>query len=144
MTLIKIKNPDNHLPSFNNFFRDFMYGDLIAKDTFKSVPSANISETSSDFKVEIAAPGLNKEDFKVEIENGVLKITAEKKDEKKDENSRFTRKEFSYSAFTRSFNMPEQVATDLISASYENGILLITLPKKEEAKQKPVRAITIS
>jgi HSP20 family protein len=150
MTLIRFKNPQNDvrhgiMPTFlNEFFNDFMHSELMNKDFFKTVPAVNINETADKFVVEIAAPGLSKEDFKVEVEKGVLSIKAEKKEVKSDENSKHIRREFSYSSFNRTFNMPEQVNPDSISAEYENGVLKLQLPKKEEAKEKPVREIAVS
>lgn len=150
MTLIKFNNGNSgprfpYMPSFiGEMFNDFMNTDLVSKDVFKSVPAVNISENPEGYMLELAAPGMNKEDFKVEIENGILVISAEKKEEKSNENSKFTRKEFSYTSFSRTFTLPEQVNTERISAGYENGVLKLQLPKKEEAKQKPVREITVS
>ena len=146
MTFIKLKNNTDRFPfpSFNEFFNDYLNTDLVAKNVFKSVPAVNISETTEGFSVELAAPGMNKEDFKIEVENGTLKISSEKKQESNVENKKFTRKEFSYSSFSRTFNLPEQVNTEAISASYENGVLKLQLPKRDEAKQKPVHQITVS
>jgi HSP20 family protein len=150
MTLIKFKNSNDsenlpYFPSiFGNFFNDFMNNDLVAKNVFHSVPAVNISETPDKFIVELVAPGMNKQDFKLEVENRVLNISAKKKEEKKEENARFTKREFSYTSFSRSFNLPEIVSADSISAEYDKGILMIQLPKKEEAKQKPVREISVS
>ena len=87
---------------------------------------------------------MKKEDFKLAVENNVLSISSEKKEESKQENERYTRKEFSYSSFSRSFTMPEHVDTEAISAEYTNGVLKLTLPKKDEAKKKAVREISIS
>lgn len=150
MTLIKFNNGNNsprlpYMPSLlGELFNDFMNTDLVSKDVFKSVPAVNISETPEAYILELAAPGMNKEDFKVEIENGILSISTEKKEEKSSENNKFTRKEFSYTSFNRTFTLPEQVNTEAISAGYENGVLKLQLPKKDEAKQKPVREITVS
>ena len=142
--IYKFKNTDN-LPSFlGNYFNDFMNSDLMAKNVFKTSPAVNISETPTGYVVEVAAPGMNKEDFKIEVEKGTLTIKSEKKEEKNDENNRYTRKEFSYSSFSRSFTMPDHVNADAITAEYDKGVLKIQLPKKEEAKQKPVREITVS
>ncbi|MCC6383897.1 MAG: Hsp20/alpha crystallin family protein [Bacteroidia bacterium] len=110
----------------------------------QSVPAVNISETDENFRIEVAAPGMNKEDFKISVENDLLTISAEKKEEKSDKNERFTRQEFSYVSFSRSFNMPEMVDTEKINASYNNGVMVIILPKQEEAKPKPVREIKIA
>ena len=147
MTLIrKFKNePAAALPSvFHDFFGDFFNDSLTSRDFFKSVPAVNISERQNDYFIELAAPGYNKGDFKLSVDNDVLTIGAEKKSETKDENNRFTRKEFSYASFSRSFTMPEHVESDKISAEYTDGMLSLTLPKKEEARVKPVREIKIS
>ena len=150
MTLIKFKNegqfPDRFpfIPTvFGDFFNDFMNGNN-EKEMFSYVPAVNIAENQGNFTIEVAAPGLNKEDFKVQVENGVLTISAEKKEEKKEEGSRFTRKEFSYSSFKRSFSLPEHVEAENIVASHKNGVLTLSLPKKEEAKEKAVKEIKVS
>jgi len=149
MTLIKFKNSNpnqiSNLPSFiGDFFNDFMNTELATRDVFKSMPAVNISETNDAYLLELASPGMRKEDFRIEVENGVMTISSERKMEDKTEDSRFTRREFSYSTFSRTFTLPEHVAMDGISAQYEQGILMITIPKKDEAKKKPVREITVS
>jgi len=111
---------------------------------FKKVPSANIKEKDNRFEVELAAPGMQKDDFKVEVANNILTVSAERKDEKNEENENYTRKEFSYSSFTRSFELPATVNADAIKAAYENGILVLTLPKKEEATVNNKKAIEIA
>jgi HSP20 family protein len=116
----------------------------LQKDLFKSVPAVNILERKDDFIIELAVPGMNKNDFKLEVDKGVLSISAEKKEEVKDENERFTRKEFSYTSFKRSFSLPEHVNTENITAEYKDGVLMMVLPKKEEAKAKASREIKIS
>ena len=151
MTLTKWKNNPNaverfpFMPStFNDFFSHYLNDDLLQKDFFKSVPAVNISERPNDFRIELAVPGIDKNDFKIEVDKGVMSVSAEKKEEKKDETERYTRKEFSYSSFKRSFNLPEHVDLENIAAEYKEGILVLTIPKKEEAKAKPVREIKIS
>jgi HSP20 family protein len=147
MTLIKWKNNLTNPATqntFSDFFNDFFNDSLMSRDYFKSVPAVNISERTNDYMIEMAAPGFSKEDFKVNVDNEVLTISAEKKNEKKDENSRFTRKEFQYSSFSRTFTMPDHVEADKIGAEYKDGILSLALPKKEEAKVKPAREIKIS
>jgi len=151
MTLIKWKNNSNaidrfpFMPStFNDFFSDFLNSDVLQKDFFKSVPAVNIMERKDDFTIELAVPGIDKNDFKIEVDKGVLSISAEKKEEMKDENDRYTRKEFSYSSFKRSFSLPEQVNTENIIAEYKDGVLMLVLPKKDEAKTKASREIKIS
>ena len=147
MTLIKSKNNLTNPATqntFSDFFNDFFNDSLMSRDYFKSVPAVNISERSNDYLIEMAAPGFAKDDFKVNVENDILTISAEKKNEKMDENSRFTRKEFQYSSFSRTFTMPEHVEAEKIGAEYKDGVLALMLPKKEEAKVKPVREIKIS
>jgi HSP20 family protein len=101
-----------------------------------NLPAINIEEDEKEFKVEMAAPGFSKKDFKVNIENNVLVISAEKKDEKKEENKEFKRREFNYSSFERAFTLPESVNEDHINAQYNDGILKLTLPKVAESKKK--------
>ena len=112
--------------------------------TSAQVPSVNIIENPSDFKVELAAPGMERKDFKIEIDNGCLTISAEKKEEKKEETENYRRREFSYSTFNRSFDLPDNVIADKIDAKYENGILRMSIPKKEVTILKQKKEIKIS
>jgi HSP20 family protein len=109
-----------------------------------NVPSANVSETTKEFLVELAAPGLERKDFKVEIDNHTLCISSEKKEEKKEEREGYSRKEFSYNSFSRSFTLPENIKEGNIDAKYQDGILKISIPKKEITVSKPVREIAVS
>ncbi len=131
---------------FDDFFNnaDWFGGSNLSKIGFNT-PAVNVKETDEDFTVELAAPGLSKEDFNIELDNDVLTISSETTSEKetKDE-GKYTRKEFSYRAFKRSFSLPDAVNGTEIGASYDNGILFVTLPKKEEAKVQPKRLIEIS
>jgi len=149
MTLLKrsdIYRPS--LPSlFDNLFsRDLMdWSNLNFSPTNTTLPAVNIRETKDDFQIEVAAPGLGKSDFKVNLENNQLVISSEHKEEKKSDEENYTRREFSYQSFQRSFTVDErQVEGEKISAKYSDGILCITLPKKEEVKPKPAREIKIS
>lgn len=110
-----------------------------------NVPAVNIKETDTSFGIELAAPGKNKEDFNIEIDHNVLTISSEEKTEKEEKSNegKYTRKEFSYASFRRAFTLPETVNTDSINASYENGVLHVALPKREEALPKPKRLIEI-
>ena len=108
------------------------------------MPAVNIHESENEFAVELAAPGMKKSDFKIEVENGVLTVSAEKESEMNEEKNNYTRKEFSYSSFKRSFTMPDSVNTEQISATYQDGVLTLGLPKKEESKAKPVKSIKVS
>jgi HSP20 family protein len=109
-----------------------------------SMPSVNIIEGKEDFRIEVAAPGFEKKDFKIDLNNNVLTISSEK--EVKDEvtDSKYMRREFSYSSFQRSFALPNTVDAEKINASYKDGVLNILIPKKEEAREKPARTIRIS
>jgi HSP20 family protein len=125
------------------FGRDFI-PDLFEFQTGVNMPSVNVIEGKDEFKIEVAAPGLNKEDFKVDLDNNVLTITSEKEEKKEDENQRYMRREFSYSSFKRSFSMPQSVDSSNIRANHQNGVLTITIPKREEAKERPPKQIEIS
>lgn len=149
MTLIKLKNDSapkyaDKMPYFNEMFNDFFDGLLSSDFRRTSTPAVNIIEDDDNFKLEVAAPGLAKDDFKINVDNDLLSISAEKKNETNEKNSRYTRKEFSYVSFKRSFNLPEIVDANSINANYENGVMTLTLPKREEAKPKPAREIKIS
>ncbi|MGB5227764.1 MAG: Hsp20/alpha crystallin family protein [Eudoraea sp.] len=110
------------------------------KDTF---PPVNIQENETSFELELSVPGRKKEDFNIEMDEQVLTITSETKKEEEVKEASYTRKEFSYSSFKRSFTLPDIVNEEGIKASYENGILRFSLPKKEEALPKPKRLIEI-
>ncbi|MCB0772507.1 MAG: Hsp20/alpha crystallin family protein [Flavobacteriales bacterium] len=111
-------------------------------DLPRAVPRVNIVEDAAGYKLEMQAPGFAKEDLKVNMENDLLTISAEHKTEELKEDERFTRREFSTRAFTRSFRLPELVQADAISAEYVNGVLKVSIPKKAEVKP-PVRQIAI-
>ena len=106
--------------------------------------ASDFEEREKEFRIELAAPGLEKKDFKVEVLNGNLTISAEKKEEKKEETKNYRRKEFSYNSFSRSFTLPDNCMHDKIDAKYENGILHLTLPKKEITVSKPKKEIKVS
>ena len=146
MTLARKTNM--FLPSFwDNFLsKDLMdWGSSNFSTTDTTLPAVNVKEKDEAFEIEVAAPGMNKEDFKVNFENNVLTISSEKQEEKKEEEKgRYTRREFSYQSFQRSFTVPQElVEGEKISAKYCDGLLCINLPKKEEVKPKPPREIKI-
>ena len=142
------KRSENYLPSFfdrfwNNELMDWGHSNYSSTNT--SLPAVNVKETNDDFVIELAAPGMEKSDFKVNFKNNVLTISSEKKNESEEKNENYTRKEFSYQSFQRSFTVAENaVIGDKIAAKYNNGILNITLPKREEVKPQPEREIKIS
>ena len=144
MTLVRYQN---QLPSlFDRFFNNELEGwnRNNFSDTNTTLPSVNIKENVDAFKVEVAAPGFEKSDFNIELNNDVLTISSEKQiNNEVKEDERVTKKEFSYQSFSRSFTLPELVEDDKITAQYEKGILSITIPKKEEAKPKPIKQIEI-
>lgn len=111
-----------------------------------TLPAVNIKESDIDFAIELAAPGKSKEDFNIEIDHNVLTISSDEKTEKEDKENggKYTRREFSYTSFRRAFTLPDTVNSENINATYENGILHVALPKREEALPKPKRLIEIS
>lgn len=139
------------LPTVSRFFDDdwntlFDWSNRNFSHTATTLPSVNIRENNDEYRVEMAAPGMKKDDFHIEVINNVLTIRSEVKDEHEDkEGETYMRKEFSYQSFQRSFNLNNNIVDDTkIEATYKDGILHIILPKKEEAKPKPVRTIKIS
>lgn len=128
---------------FNNELMDWGYNNFSSTNT--SLPAINVKETDDDFVIEVAAPGMDKKDFNVNFKNNVLTISSEKKNESEEKNDKYARKEFSYQSFQRSFTVAENaVVGDKISAKYNNGILHIVLPKRDEVKPQPERQIKIS
>jgi len=109
-----------------------------------SDPAANIIENNDSFNLEIAAPGMVKDDFKINLENNILTISVEVEDQKREEGKNYSRKEFYYGSFSRSFTLPKTIDLENIKADYESGILKISLPKKEEAKVEIKKEIRIS
>jgi HSP20 family protein len=119
-------------------------GQMVGADISVTVPAVNVSELENEFLIELAAPGLTKQDFQVKIEKDLLTISSEKsKQIVEGEGTRFTRKEFNYSAFTRSFHLPEGIKPDHIKGSYENGVLKVSLPKDQEWLSKKIKQIEI-
>jgi HSP20 family protein len=135
----------NNWPSLvDEFFGKDLLGNIFDEFTGVNMPAVNISEGKDEFRIAVAAPGLDKDDFKIDLDHNVLTISSEKKDEKEEKNEKLMRREFSYSSFKRSFTLPEAAQLDKIEANHKNGILQITIPKKEEAKVKPPRQIAIA
>lgn len=141
MNLIKYNSKG--LENFIDNFFNRNIGDFLGSDFAISHPSVNVVETEDNFRLELAAPGLEKEDFRVNIEKDYLKVSVEKKQESEVKEDKYTRREFNYTTFKRSFQLPDTVDTSEIGANYENGVLKITLPKKEEAKAPAARVIEI-
>ena len=123
---------------FNDFFKPwnewFDNGGTYTGNTM-TMPAVNIVETKEEYKVSLAVPGMKKEDFNIDVEGNMLTISCEKEMNKEEKEQQFTRKEYSYSSFSRSFTLPEEVNKEKIEAKYEEGVLKLMLPKKEEAKK---------
>lgn len=134
------------MPSvFNDFFKpwnDWFDGGSWNREL--SIPAVNIVEQKDDYQVSLAVPGMKKEDFAIEMEGNMLTISSEKEETKDENDKRYNRREYNYSSFSRSFNLPEDVMQDKIDAKYEDGVLRLTLPKKEESKKAVVnKQITV-
>jgi HSP20 family protein len=144
MALMKFQ--DQFPSMFNRFFENdlFDWSTRNFSNTNTTLPSVNIREDENGFEVDMAAPGFEKKDFKIELLNNLLTISSEKQVETETkEGQQFTRQEFSYQSFSRSFTLPNTVEGEKIQAKYENGILKVAIPKKEDAKPKPVKQIEI-
>lgn len=108
-----------------------------------NIPAVNITEHKDEYRVSLAAPGLKKDDFKIDVDGNMLSISSEKEESKEEKDKKFTRKEYSYSSFSRSFTLPEEVNKEKIEAKYEDGVLKISLPRKEEAKKTSTKNIAV-
>ena len=148
-----LANADSRLtgtyPAWSSWIDDFFHNDLPTffrsnVTTGLSLPKVNIQETVDAYHVAMAVPGMKKSDFNIEVDNQVLSISSEVKNEEETEIDNYTRREFGYTSFNRSFTLPESIDDGKIEAKYNEGILHVILPKKEEAKRQPARKITIS
>ena len=150
MSLVK-RNGDrlNALPMlFDDFFnREFFnWNNSNFSNTSTTIPAVNIKETPEHYEVEVAAPGMTKKDFRLELDGNMLTISSERQHQREEnENDRYSLREFSYQSFQRTFTLQKDVVdVEKIEAKYENGLLRLLIPKKEEAKQKPARRIQIA
>lgn len=144
MSLIRYSN---QLPSlFDRLFENdfFDWSNRNFSTTHTTLPAVNIRESNDEFHVELAAPGFDKSDFNIELHNDLLTISSEKKFEENSGEGDFTRREYSYQSFSRTFSLPNSIDSDKIAAHYDKGILKITIPKMEKSKPKPTRQINIS
>ncbi len=143
---------DFAFPTISRLFDDFFGNEMMDwnnrnfSKTGTTLPAVNVKENDDNYTVEVAAPGMKREDFNVQVHNNVLTISSEKREEhtRNGENGRYSRREFSYQSFSRSFSLPDTVAAEHIEGRYEDGVLHLVIPKKEEAKPKPVRRIEIA
>jgi HSP20 family protein len=134
------------LPSvFDDFFRPwnewFDNGGLYGRTM--NVPAVNIMENENGYDVSLAAPGLKKEDFTINVDGSMLTISSEKEETREEKDKSFTRKEYNYSSFSRSFTLPDEINREKIEAKYEDGVLKLALPKKEEAKKPVAKQISV-
>lgn len=136
MTVVRFKNRPNGAAAFNNLLSDVFpqFPSLYKQDLSQHATPVNIRETEKEYLLDVVAPGLNKEDFKISLENNLLTISVEKKEETVNEGEKFVRREYQSQAFKRSFTLDEKINADGISAQYVNGVLTLNLPKKEEVK----------
>jgi HSP20 family protein len=140
MTLIRWARPSTIADMFQNFFDSDV--DLFSRKF--SDPAANIIEHSDAFELNLAAPGLKKDDFKIQLDNNMLTVSSEIEDEKQEVGKNYTRREYHFGSFSRSFTLPKSIDLEKIKADYDNGILKVMLPKKEEAKLEVKKEIKIS
>lgn len=138
MTNRVLSKANDILPSyFDDFFRP--WNEWFNNEGFMgktiNVPAVNIAETTNGFDLSLAVPGMKKDDFKIDVDGNMLTISCQKEEKKEEKDAKFTRKEFNYSSFSRCFTLPEEVNKEKIDAHYEDGVLKLSLPKKEEAKK---------
>lgn len=135
----------SYLPAFaSRFYGNNLFSNLLNSEFESSKPLVNILETKNDFRIELAAPGISKNDFQINLDNQILTISSTQKEEKEEKEEKVLRNEFCYSSFSRSFSLPETIDREKISASYKDGIIVVNIPKKEEAKDKGPKQIFIS
>lgn len=137
MTLVKFNNGHKQHavnPWFNDVFNAIANDSFINDRVQTKTPAVNIAETENEFHIELAAPGLKKDDFKINLDKDVLSVSVEKKSETTDETKKYSKREYSYQSFVRSFTLPESVDHSKIDAEYTDGILKLSIAKKEEAK----------
>ena len=136
-SIVKFQPFPSTKPSFNGFLDEFFnrnISNFVGSDAVLNQPAINVVETENSFKLELAAPGFDKQDFSVNVENDFLIVSANRETNKEETNERYTRREFAVASFKRSFKLPKTVNQEAIAAVYENGILNVTIGKKEEAK----------
>jgi HSP20 family protein len=131
---------------FDEFFNDSYlprFFEFESKSNGSYSPAVNVEETEKEYRIEVAAPGLEKEDLKVSVDDGVLTIKAERKVENEETKDNYIRREFGFTSFSRSFTLPEEIEVEKINAKHKNGVLNLTLPKAE-IKVAPVKEVKIS
>jgi len=150
MSLRTLAKRGESVPSlFNDIFRpweslfDTNGGSLFDNLRTVNIPAVNIADNKDNYEISLAAPGMKKDAFNIDVEGNVLTISAEKEEKKEEKDERYSRREFNYTSFSRSFTLPEGINKDKIDASYDNGLLKLTLPKTEEAKKLSAKHIAV-
>lgn len=131
---------DDYFKPWNEWFDN---GNSNIWGTAMNIPAVNITEHKDAYEVSLAVPGMKKDDFKIDVAGNMLTISSEKEETKEEEDKKFTRKEYNYSSFSRSFTLPEEINREKINAKYDNGILKISLPRKEEATKLTAKNIAV-
>ncbi len=132
---------------FNSMLDKFYrtnFGDWWNDNLMETIPAVNIKENKDNFSIEMAVPGMKREDFKINLEGDLITISSEKENESKEEQKGYTKREYNYSSFSRSFTLPAAANTDMINARYADGVLNLTIPKREEAAKAAAKKITVS
>lgn len=146
MTITKYNRPSTFTNDFDKFFNDFFFTPVRAKqnNAFENIPAVNISEKDGVFHIELAVPGMKKEDFNIEIHDGVMSISSETKEESTSEERNYSKREFNYSSFERRFTLPDNIKEEQVSAKYEDGILKVSVPKADEKEKNTKKQVQIS
>ena len=135
----------NYVPAYwDDFFNDSFFNQVKSTSCTGTIPAVNVSENDEGYTIEVAAPGIERKDFNLEVDNEVLTISTEQKASKEEQKQTFLRREFNFQTFKRSFQLPETIDHEQIKATHEAGILTLTLPKKEEEIQKAPRQIEVN
>lgn len=134
----------NYVPAYwDDYFNDSFFNSYGSGSFRNTAPAVNVLEEDAAYKIEVAVPGMSRKDFRIDLENDILTISSEHKEKKSENKSRYMRREFNYSTFKRSFQLPDTVDVEKIKANHEDGILKIEIPKKEEVVQKAPKQIEI-
>ncbi len=147
MSTKQLSSPSLSTPSiFNDLFKPWNEwfdnsGNLLGRSL--SVPAVNITEQPEAYKVSMAVPGMKKEDFRIDVDGNILTISCQKEENKEEKNKKYTRKEYNYSSFSRSFTLPEEVSQEKIEARYEDGVLKLVLPRMDMAKKVSTKKIEV-
>ncbi|WP_218841843.1 Hsp20/alpha crystallin family protein [Winogradskyella ursingii] len=144
MTMLKSYGGGFYPTFLENFFENSWDNPNLLFNSSSRTPAVNIKETDDCFCIDVAAPGMKRDDFDISVENDRLTISASAEESSEDSDDNYTKREFSYSSFTRYFQLPDSVDDDDIEANYNDGVLNINIPKKESAKPKPRRSIKVN